>query len=218
MNKLLCFAICILMVLTSCIVVPAKENTRELNSINQNIRPLTNYTLLGVYFNGMYITNVTLILSDGYGINYTMVKVDDNDWIQYTSPITITGNGSHTVSFYSVDLAGNILPPQTIDFTIWYPLKIDFNSGIGIHFTVENLLNTTLTVYWDLRVGGSLILLGKHKSDTVDIPPHGSITISEFILGFGSATLTLTIKLVNIPEYPTITKVQQIKVILIFVR
>ena len=52
---------------------------------------------------------VTLTATDAAsGVNFTMYKIDSGVWTTYSAPFVVSGNGEHTVAYYSVDIAGNI--------------------------------------------------------------------------------------------------------------
>jgi hypothetical protein len=63
---------------------------------------------------------VTLTASDaGSGVAYTMYRiVGVSNWQTYTGTITFMTSGTHTVEYYSADLAGNIETVKTKSFTI----------------------------------------------------------------------------------------------------
>jgi hypothetical protein len=44
------------------------------------------------------------------GINHTYYKVDNGNWVVYSTPVTVSLDGSHNLSYYSVDNAGNTEP------------------------------------------------------------------------------------------------------------
>jgi hypothetical protein len=48
------------------------------------------------------------------GKNYTEYKVDDGDWMEYSSSIMIEENGDHNITFRSVDRAGNVEDMQVL--------------------------------------------------------------------------------------------------------
>ncbi len=54
----------------------------------------------------------------GSGVNYTLFKIDDGNWQQYTSLITLTTEGSHKIDFYSADNDENIEEVKTAIFNI----------------------------------------------------------------------------------------------------
>src|SRR3989344_3387747 len=56
--------------------------------------------------------------TDGLGVDYTLYKKDEEDWQDYNTPLNITQEGHHKVSFYSVDKDGNIEAVKTIEFDI----------------------------------------------------------------------------------------------------
>ena len=60
--------------------------------------------------NGWYTSAVefTLTSEDGEeGVNYTRYRLDGGEWLDYSSPVTVSAEGPHALEFYSVDLAGN---------------------------------------------------------------------------------------------------------------
>ena len=70
---------------------------------------------------GWFISNVTVTLSatDAVsGLNYTMYKLDDGTWMNYTEPFNVTEDGEYTLYYYSVDLAGNTETTKEVNFKI----------------------------------------------------------------------------------------------------
>ncbi len=60
--------------------------------------------------NGWYVSPVELELDAVdtiSGVNWTLYRLVDEDWEEYTEPIELTEDGVHTFEFYSEDLAGN---------------------------------------------------------------------------------------------------------------
>lgn len=87
--------------------------------------------LMGQY--GWYISNVTVTLAQyktskeslvieneqwPHGVNHTYYKIDDGDWIEYTSPFSVSEDGSHTISYYSTYKDGYIEPVKYATFKI----------------------------------------------------------------------------------------------------
>ncbi len=73
--------------------------------------------------NGWYTSNPTVTLSaadsTGYGIESTQYRIDDDDtWQTYTGPFQVTGDGIHTVDFFSTDNAGDVEETQTLNIQI----------------------------------------------------------------------------------------------------
>jgi cytochrome c len=158
--------------------------------------PVTTCALTGTMQGGVYITDVTATLTatdDMSGVNYTMYKIDNGVWTMYSVPFIITGNGEHTIYFYSVDNAGNIETTKTSVFTIQYPLQITIKGGLGITATIKNNGTTDLTgLTWKIELSGGIILIGKTKTGTVDIAAGSSVTEKDFVFGFGKPTITVT--------------------------
>ena len=77
-----------------------EEDVKSVDVMIDTVAPSTSYSLDGY--------TVTLTGSDASsGIGTTRYSIDDGAWTTYSGPFTVTGSGSHTVEFYSVDVAGN---------------------------------------------------------------------------------------------------------------
>jgi YVTN family beta-propeller protein len=62
---------------------------------------------------------VTLEAVDvGSGVAKTLYKLDSGSWTTYKGPFTVSTLGTHTISFYSVDKAGNAESTQTTTFPV----------------------------------------------------------------------------------------------------
>ncbi|MCD6142375.1 chitobiase/beta-hexosaminidase C-terminal domain-containing protein, partial [Candidatus Bipolaricaulota bacterium] len=75
-----------------------------------SIPPALSYSLTGTAgSNNWYTSNVavTLNATDENGIAEMKYRIDDGVWQDYTTPFTISTDGSHTVQFYAIDNAGN---------------------------------------------------------------------------------------------------------------
>ncbi|GAG64299.1 unnamed protein product, partial [marine sediment metagenome] len=83
--------------------------------------PVTTCTLDGEMVSGIYISDVTATLTatdDMSGVNYTMYKINDGVWQEYSSPFVVSENGTYTIYFYSADNAKNVEPEKNIIFII----------------------------------------------------------------------------------------------------
>ncbi len=159
--------------------------------------PVTTINLAGAMQGGFYITPVQVTLAatdDMSGVNYTMYKVDSGEWTTYTTPFVVSAEGTHIVSYHSVDKAGNIETTKTSPFTIKYPVKITIKGGLGVSATIQNNGTTAVTnMSWSIELNGGSILLGKSKTGTIATLAAGEIaTVKDFIFGFGKTTITVT--------------------------
>ncbi|TET90189.1 MAG: hypothetical protein E3J35_07335, partial [Methanomassiliicoccales archaeon] len=93
------------------------------NMIVDKYPPITNVTLQGILGeNDWYVSNVTVTFlptdGTGSGINYTEYRIDGGSWQTYSGPFTVTDDGTHTVEFNSVDIAGNVEGVEQVSFRI----------------------------------------------------------------------------------------------------
>jgi len=95
-------------------------------------KPITNHTLTGTMGNNTwYTTNVTITLSTvdpGSGVNHTYYQIDEDDWNTYTTSFIVSEEGTHTLKYYSVDIAGNTEPVKGP-----YPFQIDATKPVTTH-------------------------------------------------------------------------------------
>ncbi|GGL21312.1 hypothetical protein Sme01_68940 [Sphaerisporangium melleum] len=64
---------------------------------------------------------VTLTATDedkGSGVDRTEYQLDGGDWTAYTEPVTVSGDGSHTVAYRSTDKAGNVEEAKTLEVKV----------------------------------------------------------------------------------------------------
>lgn len=52
------------------------------------------------------------------GIDYTLYKINDSEWQQYTDSFELTETGTYVISYYSVDKDGNVEDTKTTEFEI----------------------------------------------------------------------------------------------------
>jgi hypothetical protein len=81
------------------------------NFTADNLAPTTSASLAGVLGGGgWYVGNVEVTLTAGddlSGVNQTYYKIDGGATQNYAGPFTLATSGSHTVEFWSDDVAGN---------------------------------------------------------------------------------------------------------------
>ncbi len=86
--------------------------------------------------NGWYKSAVTVTLtcfdaSPGSGCGATTYRVDGGAWKTYAAAFAVSGDGTHTVDYYSVDLAGNTEPTKTTTIKIDTTLPVQSISLAG---------------------------------------------------------------------------------------
>jgi uncharacterized lipoprotein NlpE involved in copper resistance len=121
-------------------------NEVELKIVHDTMPPTTTHTFNGIMGeDGWYVSNVTVTLTaedEASGVNYTMYKVDDGEWVTYAASFLVTEDGVHNLRYYSVDYMGN-----EEDVKGPFDFKID-RTAPEINLTVEKtgLMKWLLTV------------------------------------------------------------------------
>jgi|GEM_PF-1400710 len=153
-------------------------------------------------------TTVTLTPSDSTsGVASTLYTIDGGAAQTYASPFSITAYGSHTVTYYSVDAAGNTETSQTLTVTNNYPAPAITSSlpasgtagGPAFTFKINGSGFTSGTTV----MFGSFAVTPSAQTATLltmtipaaDITTAGvvTVTVSNPAPGGGSATTTFTV-------------------------
>jgi hypothetical protein len=120
--------------------------------------PLTVFTMSGEQGDrGWYTSavNLSLVSNDTFsGVNRILIKIDDRDWQNYTSPVMLESEGTHTVKYYSVDgsLNAEIVRSVSIRIDSRGPYMID-HGPIRYHFSDTK---TTIVEFPFYDAGGSV--------------------------------------------------------------
>ena len=129
--------------------LPNSPDFVEISVVVDTIPPVTMHNpIQGSGSYGWYVTDVDmeLICSDSSpssGFKATYYRVDDGLWTAYTGVFTISDNGVHTITYYSVDNAGNQEAPKTIT------LKIDQEYPTSTVQDLPECINTlTFEIYY----------------------------------------------------------------------
>jgi photosystem II stability/assembly factor-like uncharacterized protein len=85
--------------------------------------PTTTASLSPSPVNGWYPANPTVTLSalddaNGSGVEETDYQLDGGPTQAYSAPFTVTGDGTHTLLFWSIDSAGNTEATNTLSFQV----------------------------------------------------------------------------------------------------
>ncbi len=132
--------------------------------------------------NDWYISNPVLTLTaidpDGKwpsGVNHTYYKIDAAaDWTEYITPVELVGDGIHTVSFYSVDKAGNVEATQTTD-----EYKVDTTAPVINTYTATalNVMKNKWLLECDAEDATSGIVLVEFYADDALV---GNVTVAPY--------------------------------------
>ncbi|WP_380166671.1 CBM35 domain-containing protein [Jannaschia sp. R86511] len=82
--------------------------------------PVTEASVSGTPVEGWYTTEptVTLTATDDGDVAGTEMSLDGGDWVAYTEPVTVSGEGEHVLRFRSTDAAGNVEEAQSIELRV----------------------------------------------------------------------------------------------------
>lgn len=124
--------------------------------------PTTNANLVTQYVDGTYTDPTTVTLSasaaSGYTVANTYYTIDGETQQTYSSPFTVTGNGNHTITYWSVDSSGVQELHQTKTFTIHQnqaPVVDPFSGGTinrGQTFTASSFFTDADSTSWTATV------------------------------------------------------------------
>ncbi|MGA1793359.1 MAG: OmpL47-type beta-barrel domain-containing protein [Thermoplasmatota archaeon] len=99
--------------------------------------PVTTVTLSGeTGLEGWFVSDVEVALSgedQTSSVMMTEFTLDQGGWTEYSSPFNISDNGVHQVSYRSLDIAGNLEVPRSME------IKIDKVSPETDHFMVGDM-------------------------------------------------------------------------------
>jgi len=142
------------------------EETKSYTFKYDGTEPETTCTIQGEHGIGdWYRSNITVsfLASDNTsGVNSTWYRIDGGEWKPYTGEsIIISGEGQHTIEYYSTDNAGNEEETETkvvyIDYTppsleILYPTGGETLSGeVTIKWnSSDNFTDTFVTIEWTI--------------------------------------------------------------------
>lgn len=121
--------------------------------------PVTTHSLTATSGeNGWYLSNVQVSLSGsdiGTGLRGILYKLDAGGWVTYTVPLNVSGDGMHTLIYYSKDNAGNLENENRLLLPVDSALpggSLSLNNGASLSYS---------SLLW-LRAAGSDSLSGPY--------------------------------------------------------
>jgi hypothetical protein len=164
--------------------------------------PVTTCELSGEMEDDSYISDVTVYLNatdDHSSIDYTMYKIDTEQWQEYQNPFIVSETGTHTIKFYSVDASGTEEDDKTVTFTIKNPccfeIVIPKGISIGLRAKVKELCNVSHTdIPWSFEITNGKLKAITPLNGAFDISGGKTKTIrSRLVIGFGRVHIKLTV-------------------------
>lgn len=147
------------------------------------VAPTIAASFSGTRSGSIYVSPVKVTLSatdSGSGVKSIDYQLDGGSVTAYTSPLTISPQGSHTITYYSVDVAGNRSNVGSTKFSIESPT------------TTKLAASTTSTIYGDKVTLAATVgdTFGSTPTGTVEFK-HGSTVVGTAALSGGKATLVV---------------------------
>ena len=130
---------------------------------------------------------------------FHLYKIDSGAQQTYTAPFTVTGVGSHTVTYWSVDKAGNTETAHTLQVTIVAPAL----SGLSLSpasVVYGTSVTATVTLTGPAPTGGLTVTLTSSNTNAATVP--ATVTVNA---GQTTATFPVTTKSVTANASATIS-------------
>ena len=167
--------------------VSITSDQTEIVSLQYNhATPTTTASLSTPFSDGTYSdpTNVTLSASAaaGYTVANTYYKIDGGAQQTYSTPFTVTGAGSHTITYWSVDNTGVTEAANTKTFTITEAYNL---TGTVYNDANQNGFQDT----GESGVAGATVSLNTGQTTTTD--SNGTYTFSTLESGTYTEILTV---------------------------
>lgn len=172
------------------------EDTDDVTiTVTDPYAPTTTASLAGTMgMNSWYTSDVTVTLAavdntGGSGVQDTLFSVDAGAQTTYSGPFAVTGDGVHTVDYYSRDTAGNVESTQSVSFMIdSTPPAVTVTSPMSQAYSDD----TMLPVSWTASDATSGIDTESATLDGVPVANGDTLDLSTLALGPHTVVVTAT--------------------------
>ena len=130
------------------------------------------------------VTATAMGVDDRPGQVYLEQKVGDGNWSEYTAPLTLTADGTHTVAVRGSDTAGNVSEPSSVTVKIDQTAPTATVTGLPASLGVASTASVQAAVTDALSGPGTVVMALDGK------PTTGAL--DGVVLGLGAHTLTAT--------------------------
>lgn len=123
-----------------------RENVKSIAVKIDTGPPVTNMTVNGV--------SIELSASDSVsGIDRTLYRIDGGSWREYSGNFTLTVPGTHTIEYYSIDVAGNAetVKNEQIEISGGSGGGIDWFTWIIVIMTIAILVSISIPSIFGMR-------------------------------------------------------------------
>jgi len=136
--------------------------------------PATSPAMLGPSYQTITTTYVTsstammLVSSDASsGLDRVYYRIDSGGWIQYSSPFSFSGPGDHTLSFYGVDVLGNVESTKIMDVFVddVPPETVISLNGLAVQYGGLTYMDDGASATLSATDNGSGVLFVRYRLD-----------------------------------------------------
>jgi hypothetical protein len=156
--------------------------------------PVTQITASGTKKKGIYTTPVTiaLIATDNLsGVASTTYSINGGPSQNYTSPFTVSTQGTNSVAYFSTDVAGNVEASQSFSFTILAPTTTALTASTPTSVVGQSVTFTvTVTATFGPTPSGTVTFFDGSTKLNAGTLSAGTITYSTAALLPGTHNVT----------------------------
>jgi uncharacterized lipoprotein YddW (UPF0748 family) len=123
-------------------------NSVTITNVLDVTAPVTTASVVGTDRNGWYVSDVTITLSatdDLTGVQASEISLDGGaNWQPYTTSVTVTADGVHSIQYRSTDIVGNVETARTLRVAIDRAAPTVVITGAGV-YTIDQTVTINCT-------------------------------------------------------------------------
>ncbi|MDR7073221.1 OmpL47-type beta-barrel domain-containing protein [Fictibacillus barbaricus] len=124
------------------------RDTKELKGTADSVKPVTEAATTPDIAGNPFTEPVTVTLTatdDNSGVKSTQYRINEQEWIDYTAPYTLSDAGSYKIEYRSTDFAGNVEDNKSLEFEVKSPVIPDTTAPVTTLKTLPELTDKPFT-------------------------------------------------------------------------